>query len=121
MDRTRLFDRMHADHRRVLDEVAEMQRAAGCGNGTAPASAVDAPALRALVSRMEHAFALHMTAEDEVLFPAIAQALPHAVRSLEPLQDDHRELRAMLAGLAELLEAPAGPARDEQLAVVTRD
>jgi hemerythrin-like domain-containing protein len=108
---------MHDDHRRVLDELDRLERAAAA----ADAAGADAAEVRALVTRMREHFDTHMAAEDEVLFPALARALPGTRASLEPLQDDHRELRAMLTDLAHLLDAPAEHARDEQIAVLARD
>jgi hemerythrin-like domain-containing protein len=62
-----------------------------------------------------------MRAEDEVLFPALVAALPAARDSVRPLVAEHRELRAMLAALLELVARPGSPARDEQIAVQVRD
>jgi hemerythrin-like domain-containing protein len=117
MDRTNLFNRMRADHGRVLVDLERLEMAAGC----APAHALDLAALRELATAMERNFALHMSAEDDVLFPALARALPATAASLAPLRDEHRELRAMLADLAGLLDRPASSARDEQIAVLARD
>jgi hemerythrin-like domain-containing protein len=62
-----------------------------------------------------------MASEDEVLFPALAAALPAAGASLAPLQVEHRELRGMLAALAESLAASPSAERDEQIAIQVAD
>jgi hemerythrin-like domain-containing protein len=65
--------------------------------------------------------ATHMTAEDEVLFPALEDFLPGGKPSLDPLREEHRELRLQLTSLDELAQAPADRARDEQILVQARD
>jgi hypothetical protein len=52
-----------------------------------------------------------MAAEDEVLYPALAEALPVARPSVEPLMADHSTLRMMLADLEQELLEPASRAR----------
>jgi hemerythrin-like domain-containing protein len=62
-----------------------------------------------------------MSTEEDVLFPALVEALPVAQGSLMPLQVEHDELRTMLAVLTQTLTRPWNPARQEQLAVQIRD
>ncbi|HET9941540.1 MAG TPA: hemerythrin domain-containing protein, partial [Candidatus Eisenbacteria bacterium] len=73
--------------------------------------------LTALLARQ---FGSHMAAEDEVLYPALMNALPETRSSIEPLSADHGALRMMLADLEETLGLP-GEARDEQMTVQIRD
>lgn len=107
-----IFERMREDHRRVLDEVAAMEQAVAGG-------ADPVPAARVLVSLLGRQFGSHMAAEDEVLYPALMNALPEARASIEPLCADHGALRMMLADLEETLSLP-GDDR-EQVAVQVRD
>lgn len=110
------LERMRADHQRVLERIALLVPAAGVRP-----SQPDLPAIRAFVDYLGHQFDTHMAAEDDVLFPIVVEALPATVDSLAPLQLEHRELHAMLAALTALLDAPAGPARDEQIGVQLAD
>ncbi|HEX5031693.1 MAG TPA: hemerythrin domain-containing protein [Candidatus Eisenbacteria bacterium] len=108
-----IFERMREDHRRVLNEVAAMEEA--MAGGTDPTQAVSR-----LVALLVRQFGSHMAAEDEVLYPALMNALPETRASIEPLRADHGALRMMLADLEEMLGLP-GEARDEQMAVQIRD
>jgi hemerythrin-like domain-containing protein len=111
-----IFQRMRADHAHVLGELDAIERAAAAAGG--PHHEQD---LHELVGVLERHFATHMRAEDEVLFPALIEALPEARGSIAPLRGEHDELRSMLAGLARVLAQPPGPAREEQIAVQVRD
>jgi hemerythrin-like domain-containing protein len=62
-----------------------------------------------------------VAAEDEVLFPALIEALPETRQSVAPLEAEHAELRDMLARLSGTLAEPPGADRDEQIAVQFRD
>jgi len=108
-----IFEQMREDHRRVLDEVAAMEEATA--RGADPVSAVTR--LTALLVRQ---FGSHMAAEDDVLYPALMNALPETRASIEPLLADHGVLRMMLADLEETLCLP-NEARDEQMTVQVRD
>ena len=108
-----IFERMREDHRRVLDEVAAME--AAMTGGTDPTQAVSR-----LVALLARQFGSHMAAEDEVLYPALMNALPETRASIEPLRADHGALRMMLADLEEMLALP-GEARDEPMTVQIRD
>jgi hemerythrin-like domain-containing protein len=89
------------------------------GNGAAPP--LDEPPLRALMGLLEAQFATHMRDEEELLFPALAEALPETAPSLVPLRKEHGELRQMLAAITAALGQPASPSRDEQIMVQLRD
>lgn len=108
-----IFERMREDHRRVLAEVAAMEEAVAGG-------ADPVPAVTSLVALLGRQFGSHMAAEDEVLYPALMNALPEARASIEPLCADHSALRMMLADLEETLSLP-GEDRDEQMTVQVRD
>ena len=110
------FGSFRADHGRLLARLDDLERRALSG-----ASAPDEPALRELIAVLERQFATHMAAEDAVLFPALDDAFPVLQATLEPLREDHLELRLMLATLAEQLSRPASPPRAEQLVVLARD
>jgi hemerythrin-like domain-containing protein len=62
-----------------------------------------------------------MAAEDEVLYPALMEALPETRGSIEPLRADHGVLRMMLADLEGTLQQKPGKAKDEEMAVQIRD
>jgi hypothetical protein len=134
MPRPTIFRKLRADHRRVLlaldtleREVALLRPAGLARTRTRATTAVrrvrplPTRSLSALVSGLARQFATHMTAEDDSLFPSLAAALPETERSLEPLRAEHAELRAVLASLTALLDAPRSSARDEQIVVQWRD
>jgi hemerythrin-like domain-containing protein len=73
------------------------------------------------VALLARQFATHSATEEQVLFPALAEAFPGARPSLGPLEREHEEMRSMLARLAELLAQHATPARDEQIVIQVRD
>jgi hemerythrin-like domain-containing protein len=77
--------------------------------------------LRALIAHLERQFATHMAAEEVVLFPALEHAFPESAGSLQPLYDEHVELREMLAYLARTLSRAASRQRDEQVLIQARD
>src|SRR5262249_43083085 len=66
-------------------------------------------------------FEIHMQAEDDVLFPLLLHALPHLLGQLESLAGEHRELRGMLRALLDLVGQPSSAARNEQIAIQSRD
>jgi hemerythrin-like domain-containing protein len=70
---------------------------------------------------LERQFGTHMAAEDQILYPAIARAIPAAAASLTPLHDEHAELREMLLRLRDSLGEQESADRDEQLAVQVHD
>jgi len=111
------FARFRRDHRRVLAQLRELERST---SGTHEEPRGEAR-LRDTLELLEGQFATHMTAEDAVLFPALAEAFPESRATLAPLVAEHRDLRLMLAALTQTMARPHGPARDEQLMVQTRD
>lgn len=115
MDRNPVFIRMRDDHRRVLSDV-EILELAIAGPGAVPNR--EAERLAALLERQ---FATHMKAEDEILFPALQNALPETADTIDRLRGDHQDLRSMLDGLRRVIAIPSSSARDEQLAIHVRD
>jgi hemerythrin-like domain-containing protein len=111
------FSRFRRDHRRVLTQLDALERDASGTGRRAPRE----PHVRNLLDLLGRQFATHMTAEDTVLYPALAVAFPEARATLAPLRLEHRELRLMLAALADAFALEPGPARDEQLQVQTWD
>ena len=73
-----------------------------------------------VLGMLEVQFQTHMAAEDQVLYPAIADH-PASAASLEPLHDDHAELRQMLARLQATLREEPTAEQDEQIAVQIHD
>lgn len=121
MGKADVFERMRADHRYVLREISILDRAARLSQAREAGSDWPGdPAVRVL-DMLARQFETHMAAEDEILYPALAESLPQTRVSLEPLRADHAALRAMLIALRRLLAAPAGKARDEQIGVQLRD
>jgi hemerythrin-like domain-containing protein len=119
MNPSTIFERMREDHRNVLERVQILDKAAAIPRGTPggwPGSDV-----RHVLELLSRQFQTHMAAEDEVLYPALAEALPVARPSMEPLMADHGALRMMLADLEQMLEEPESDARNEQIGVRLRD
>jgi hypothetical protein len=77
--------------------------------------------MRALLAALERQLAAPTGAADATGFPALERQLDDSRERLAALHEDHEELKAMLAELAATLERPAGPERDEQVAVQARD
>ena len=111
------FARFRRDHRRVLAQLDALEHGASGSRRRAPREVE----LQDMLDLLARQFATHMTAEDTVLYPALAEAFPEARATLAPLRLEHRELRLMLAALADAFAQPPGPARDEQLQVQTWD
>jgi len=109
-----VFKRLRADHARVVADLDALERASG--GGAAPHAD-----LQRLVRMLQRQFDTHMRAEEDALFPALAEAMPEGRGSITPLRAEHAELRSMLAALAQLLAQPPAPARDEQVEVQVRD
>lgn len=114
-----IFDRMREDHRRVLERVGALEAAIGRDAGWSDPR-LEAE-LRDTLALMDRQFATHMAGEDDVLFPALLEALPEAKASIAPLTMEHAELRDMLERLKATLAEPGQADRDEQLAVELRD
>ena len=111
------FARFRRDHRRVLAQLDALEHGAPGSRRRAPREVQ----LHDMLDLLARQFATHMTAEDTVLFPALAEAFPESRATLAPLRVEHRELRLMLAALADAFALAPGPARDEQLQVQTWD
>jgi hemerythrin-like domain-containing protein len=77
--------------------------------------------IREVVALLQAQFSTHMAAEDEVLFPALAESLPETRSSIEPLRADHVELRCMLDRLAATLAKSEESPSDEDISVQVRD
>lgn len=76
---------------------------------------------RSLSRWLAGGFAVHVSAEEGVLYPALMRELPELALTLEPLRADHAELLHMAHSMTLLLVADRTPARDEQLVVLGRD
>jgi hemerythrin-like domain-containing protein len=111
---------MRDDHRRVLERVARLEAALWPEGSSRSGSRVEAE-LRETLAVMDRQFGTHMAAEDEVLFPALLEALPETRGSIGPLETEHAELRDMLKRLESTLAEPDPSDRDEQVAVQVRD
>ena len=111
------FARFRRDHRRVLAQLDALEHGASGGRRRSPREVH----LQDTLDMLGRQFATHMNAEDTVLYPALAEAFPESRATLAPLRMEHRELRLMLAALADAFALAPGPARDEQLQVQTWD
>lgn len=117
MSTVSIFQRLRDDHARVLGAIDALER-----NAVAPDTVSRREAeLGGLVSMLQRQFAIHMCAEDDILFPALIDTLPEARDTLAPLRAEHDELRNMLTGLGQLLTQAREPIRDEQISVQVRD
>jgi hypothetical protein len=130
MSERRIFEWLRADHARVLADLdaldARLLEARHAATGTAGAEAMLLPAavvdrVRELAAHLARQFATHLTAEDEVLYPALAVRLANGAPVVAALHGEHVELRAMLAALTATLALPAAASRDEQIVVQVRD
>lgn len=115
-----VFKQLRADHRHVLAGLPALERGAGIAARRSK-PAVGGDSLPRILEALAHQFDTHMAAEEDVLFPLLARALPETLTRLEPLSLEHQELRGLLQSLNELMRAPAGAERDEQIAVQARD
>jgi hemerythrin-like domain-containing protein len=115
------FRQFRDDHRRVLGELDRLEGAVlqGAHRGRLGPRAL--AAAEGAAAFLLQQFATHMAVEEDVLYPALAEAFPEARPSLRPLQVEHAELRSMLTRLAGLLREPQEAARDEQITVQVRD
>src|SRR5690349_17968476 len=129
-----VFDQLRNDHRWVIADISAVERALerssegrrGVARGRSARPRPLRPSatwepLRRLATLLERQFETHMAAEDKVLFPSLERALPETSGALRELEDEHRELRGMLASIATLLRRRASRSRDEQLVVQGRD
>jgi hemerythrin-like domain-containing protein len=120
MNHSKIFERMREDHRNVLERIRVLD-AAAAAIPKGVAGDWPGPEARQVLGLLRLQFQTHMAAEDEVLYPALAEALPVARPSMEPLIADHGVLRMMLADLEQELGEPASDARNEQMGVQLRD
>jgi hemerythrin-like domain-containing protein len=119
------FAGLRAAHRRALARLAAFARAMRVAPDEAPDEAHDEAhgerPFHALARYLAGEFDAHLALEDDVLFPALAHGAPELAFALEPLREEHDDLRDMTRGLSTLLACPRTPQRDEQLAVLGRD
>ena len=120
MKPSNIFERMREDHRNVLERIRVLDAAASAvpKDGAASWPDVETRDVLALLARQ---FQTHMAAEDDVLYPALVDALPVAKPSIEPLKADHATLRMMLADLLQALEEEPSGTRNELIGVQLRD
>lgn len=116
--RAQPFARLRRDHREVFARIDALEHDVLRARRSGP---LPVRALRSLVARLSAQFATHMTAEDEVLFPALERTFDGAAAVLAPLREEHADLRSLLASIAERLQQPRSRERDERLAVDARD
>jgi hemerythrin-like domain-containing protein len=123
MTETTIFDRMRRDHKNVLERVSALERGVlrAKRGARAPSTAERDRALLDLIGHLTRQFATHMAGEDRVLFPELQPLLPRGEAALDPLREEHEEMRAMLIRLQETLRRRAGAARDEEIVVQARD
>jgi hemerythrin-like domain-containing protein len=116
-----VFRQLRADHRHVLAELPQLEREAGIAARRTKATPAGGEALPRILEKLARQFDTHMAAEEDVLFPLLAQALPETLTRIEPLSLEHQDLRGLLESLTHWMQAPASAERDEQIAVQTRD
>ena len=114
------FQRLREDHRRVLDKIEVLETVAAAVPRV-PARDWPGRDVLEVLAMLAIQFRTHMAAEEEVLYPALAEALPATRSSLEPLEADHASLRMMLSDLELCLREPASRSRNETIAVQLRD
>src|SRR5262249_4272433 len=74
-----ICDRMRRDHQRVLADLNALENAASRADDARDGE------MQALLAGFAREFARHMAAEDELLFPALIQALPGTAAQMRPL------------------------------------
>ncbi len=121
MEKQTIFDRMRSDHHQVLQRLVPLEAVATEAERRKHGRNWPGPEVQETLKHLERQFASHMAAEDEVLFPALLEALPQTRLSIEPLQADHAELRTMLERIRETLEEAPSAERDEQIGVQLHD
>jgi len=121
MPRSEAFERLREDHRRVLEEIEILERAASGTRSRENPSEWPGPRVGAVLDTLAAQFETHMAAEDEVLYPRLLQALPWAKGAIEALLAEHCELRAMLATIQAALREPPDVSRNVSVAVQLND
>lgn len=121
MEKQGVFERMRADHEYVLREIAVLDEAVRPDPSRTEGGDWPAEPVKQVLSMLAKQFETHMAAEDEILFPALIEALPQTRLSIEPLRIDHEALRSMLASLTEIVQAPPSEVRNEQVGILLRD
>ena len=111
------FARLRTQHRQALARLDSFEPALR----HARRHVLDERPFRAVARYLTGPFAVHLAAEDGVLYPALTRQLPELALTLEPLRAEHAELHDMTRGLVEFLARPRTAARDEQLVVLGRD
>lgn len=117
MTTTQIFQRLRADHERVLAELATIERALEARDGADDALR----GLAGLIELLDAQFATHMRFEEESLYPALEALLPETAAVVAPLRAEHVELRGMLEALRPSLASPALAARRAPIGVQLRD
>jgi hemerythrin-like domain-containing protein len=112
---------MRADHRYVLGEIGVLEETARSGRAGPRSGSWPDERAKEVLTMLARQFETHMGAEDEFLFPALVQALPQTLMSIEALRADHATLRAMLESLRALVTSPPSDARDEQIGIQLQD
>ncbi len=92
------------DHQALESQVGALEAALGVDVTPQDRRVVLSWILRGLWPSLE----LHLRKEEEVLFPALQQLLGESAGAVTLLKEQHRELRAALRHLAELLQEPQG-------------
>jgi len=121
MNPSKIFERMREDHRRVLDEIKILEAAAMTAGSRREDRDWPGETVLSVLATLGRQFDTHMAAEDEILYPALSEALPGTRPSIEPLMADHGTLRMMLSDLDEGLREPPSTARNELIGVQLRD
>ena len=115
-----IFDRMRADHERVLERLNVLEEAIAV-RGARRVAEWPVPDVERFLEHLARQFQTHMAAEDEVLYPTLMRAIPETRGALEPLRAEHGTLRVMLADLQAAVRKPASAKRNESIAVQLRD
>jgi hemerythrin-like domain-containing protein len=115
------FQSFRDDHRNVLARLDALDGVLSERSARKAGEPLEERPIRELVSLLDAQFDTHMRDEEELLFPALAEALPEAAPTLSPLHAEHAELRQMLSAVSGLLGRESTPSRDEQIVVQLRD
>ena len=114
---TGTFAHLRAEHGRAMELLAAFERSLA----ETPRPERDERPLLTLARYLAGPFAAQLAVEEGVLYPALVQHLPELAQVLEPLLEDHAEIRDMARSLQLFLAQPSQAKRDEQLLVLGRD